>query len=80
MEYECREKVSIPANKPNIFMRGKGKGKTAIVWSHSSVDNKESATFKVEAPHFIAFGISVKVHIFFQVTPYLSHFHFNPLV
>ncbi|CAK9138882.1 unnamed protein product [Ilex paraguariensis] len=55
-----REKVYIPPNKPYIFLRGNGKGKSAIVWSHSSVDNYESATFKVEAPNFIAFGISFK--------------------
>uniref|UniRef100_A0A5B7C9V8 Pectinesterase n=1 Tax=Davidia involucrata TaxID=16924 RepID=A0A5B7C9V8_DAVIN len=55
-----REKVHIPHNKPYIFMRGNGKGKTAIVWSQSSVNNFESATFKVEAPHFVAFGISFK--------------------
>lgn len=56
-----REKVHIPETKPHIFMRGNGKGKTAIVWSESSSDNNASATFKVEAPDFIAFGISFKV-------------------
>ncbi|KAK3002596.1 hypothetical protein RJ639_022368 [Escallonia herrerae] len=55
-----REKVYIPENKPYIFMRGNGRGKTAIVWSQSSDDNTESATIRVEAPHFIAFGISFK--------------------
>ncbi|KAL6970774.1 putative pectinesterase 67 [Sarracenia purpurea var. burkii] len=55
-----REKVHIPHNKPYIFMRGNGKGKTSIVWSQSSEDNFESATFKVEAPHFVAFGIRFK--------------------
>ncbi|KAJ4722003.1 Pectinesterase [Melia azedarach] len=55
-----REKVSIPKDKPYIFMRGNGRGRTAIVWSQSSTDNKESATFKVESPHFVAFGISFK--------------------
>ncbi|KAL5158043.1 putative pectinesterase 67 [Glycine soja] len=54
------EKVHIPENKPYIFMRGNGKGKTAIVWSQSSEDNVASATFKVEAHDFIAFGISFK--------------------
>ncbi|MCI68035.1 pectinesterase, partial [Trifolium medium] len=33
----------------------------AIVWSESSSDNIASATFKAEAPDFIAFGISFKV-------------------
>ncbi|KAJ6902785.1 pectinesterase 67 [Populus alba x Populus x berolinensis] len=55
-----REKVHIPKNKPYIFMRGNGKGRTAIVWSQSSANNKASATFTVEAPNFIAFGISFK--------------------
>ncbi|KAF2289062.1 hypothetical protein GH714_025554 [Hevea brasiliensis] len=41
-------------------MRGNGRGRTALVWSMSSVDNKASATFTVESPHFIAFGISFK--------------------
>ncbi|CAL0300973.1 unnamed protein product [Lupinus luteus] len=55
-----REKVHIPKTKPYIFMRGNGKGKTAIVWSQSSEDNVASATFKAEAKDFIAFGISIK--------------------
>ncbi|KAF4354317.1 hypothetical protein G4B88_007446 [Cannabis sativa] len=55
-----REKVHIPPNKPYIFLRGNGRGRTHIVWSQSSSDNVESATFKVESPHFIAFGISFK--------------------
>lgn len=53
--------MKIPYTKPYIFMRGNGKGKTSIVWSQSSVDNTQSATFIVEAPHFVAFGISFKV-------------------
>ncbi|KAK1592805.1 hypothetical protein Q3G72_030653 [Acer saccharum] len=55
-----REKVHIPKEKPYIFLRGNGRGKTAIVWSQSSANNKASATFTAEAPHFIAFGISFK--------------------
>ncbi|XLR61004.1 probable pectinesterase 67 [Arachis hypogaea] len=55
-----REKVHIPKTKRYIFMRGNGKGRTAIVWSQSSSDNIDSATFKVEARDFIAFGISFK--------------------
>ncbi|XP_028753524.1 probable pectinesterase 67 [Neltuma alba] len=55
-----REKVTIPKNKPYIFLRGNGRGKTAIVWSQSSVDNIESATFKVEAHNVIVFGVSIK--------------------
>ncbi|WMV56635.1 hypothetical protein MTR67_050020 [Solanum verrucosum] len=41
-------------------MRGNGKGRTSIVWSESSTDTTKSATFKVEAPNFVAFGISFK--------------------
>ncbi|KAG6731588.1 hypothetical protein I3843_01G129200, partial [Carya illinoinensis] len=55
-----RVKVHVPKSKPYIFLRGNGKGRSAIVWAQSSSDNVESATFKVEAPHFIAFGISFK--------------------
>jgi len=57
--------VHVPQNKPYIFMRGNGRGKTAIVWSQSSEDNIDSATFKVEAHDFIAFGISFKVNSFY---------------
>ncbi|XP_010259708.1 PREDICTED: probable pectinesterase 67 [Nelumbo nucifera] len=55
-----REKVHVPEKKPYIFLRGNGKGKTSLVWSQSSESNLESATLKVEASHFIAFGISIK--------------------
>ncbi|KAK1385572.1 Pectinesterase [Heracleum sosnowskyi] len=55
-----REKVTIPEKKPYIFLRGNGKGKTAISWSHSSVDNTESATLKILAPHVVVFGLSIK--------------------
>ncbi|CAH2040958.1 unnamed protein product [Thlaspi arvense] len=40
--------------------RGNGKGKTFIVWSQSSPDGFESATFRVESPNFVAYGISFK--------------------
>ncbi|CBI22874.3 hypothetical protein VitviT2T_006127 [Vitis vinifera] len=55
-----KEKVHIPENKPYIFLRGNGRGRTSIVWSQSSKDNIESATFKVKAPHVVIFGISFK--------------------
>lgn len=61
--HACREKVHIPKDKPYIFMRGNGKGRSIIAWSQSSADNVESATFRAEAPYFIAFGISFKVSI-----------------
>ena len=61
-----REKVHIPENKPYIFLRGNGRGRTSIVWSQSSKDNIESATFKVKAPHVVIFGISFKVRCFFS--------------
>ncbi|KAL8140341.1 hypothetical protein V2J09_006362 [Rumex salicifolius] len=54
------EKVQIPESKPFIFMRGNGLGKSFIQWSQSSKNNIDSATFKVEASNFIAFGISFK--------------------
>lgn len=65
-----REKVHIPVNKPYIFLRGNGKGRTAIVWSESSINNVESAVLRAEAPHFIAFGVSFKVHYFLFSYPY----------
>ncbi|KAL2229672.1 UNVERIFIED_CONTAM: putative pectinesterase 67 [Sesamum indicum] len=55
-----REKVRIPANKPYIFMRGSGRGRTSIASSNISTKDYDSATFNVEAPHFVAFGISFK--------------------
>ncbi|KAE8076674.1 hypothetical protein FH972_015308 [Carpinus fangiana] len=55
-----REKVHIPKNKPYIFLRGNGRGRSAIVWAESSDENVASATFRIEAPNFIAFGISFK--------------------
>lgn len=56
-----REKVTIPENKPFIFIRGNGKGRTSVTWSESSTNNTESATFKVKAPHVVVFGLSIKV-------------------
>lgn len=63
MFWEKRERVHIPENKPFIFMRGNGKGKTVIESSQSATDNVASATFKVEGNHFVAFGISIRVRI-----------------
>ncbi|KAF9623090.1 hypothetical protein IFM89_036534 [Coptis chinensis] len=55
-----REKIHIPTNKPYIFMRGNGRGRTRVVWDHSSFDNTDSATLRVEGANFVAFGISFK--------------------
>ncbi|XP_020597547.1 probable pectinesterase 67 [Phalaenopsis equestris] len=55
-----REKIVIPENKPYIFMRGNGKGKTSIVWNDSLQNNTKSATITVKADNFNAFGISFK--------------------
>ncbi|KMZ63546.1 pectin methylesterase, family CE8 [Zostera marina] len=55
-----REKITIPENKPFIFMRGNGKGKTHLVWNESSTSNTDSATLTVDADNFVAFGISFK--------------------
>lgn len=58
----AREKVVIPESKSYIFLRGNGKGRTAIVWDDSSNNNTESASFTVWADNIIVFGISFKVH------------------
>ncbi|WOK93491.1 putative pectinesterase 67 isoform X1 [Canna indica] len=55
-----REKVVIPKNKEYIFLRGNGRGRTAIVWDDSSTNNTLSTTFTVWANNFVAFGISFK--------------------
>ncbi|KAF8095443.1 hypothetical protein N665_0332s0025 [Sinapis alba] len=47
-------------------MRGNGKGKTIIESSQSSVDNVASATFKVDANHFVDFGISIRGYVFIR--------------
>lgn len=57
-----REQVGVPKNKPYIYLRGNGKGKTTIIYDQSTIDNSESATFTVEANNFVAFGITFKVH------------------
>ncbi|GAB4850752.1 Probable pectinesterase 67 [Ancistrocladus abbreviatus] len=56
-----REKVHIPENKPFIFMRGNGIGRTSIVWSQSSTKNAESATFTADAPKFHRFRHKLQV-------------------
>ncbi|KAF5177181.1 Pectinesterase [Thalictrum thalictroides] len=55
-----REKIHIPKEKQYIFMRGNGKGKTHIVWDRCSENNTDSATLRVDASNFVAFGISFK--------------------
>ncbi|WOH15849.1 hypothetical protein DCAR_0935395 [Daucus carota subsp. sativus] len=55
-----REKVTIPPKKPFIYIRGNGKGRTAIAWSQSSTNNTESATLKIQAPNVVVFGLSIK--------------------
>ncbi|XP_058083251.1 probable pectinesterase 67 [Magnolia sinica] len=55
-----REKITIPKNKPYIFLRGNGKAKTSIIWDDSSTDNAESATLTVFAPRVVVWGISFK--------------------
>ncbi|KAJ4869998.1 putative pectinesterase 67 [Raphanus sativus] len=52
--------MHIPENKPFIFMRDNGKGKTVTESSQSSVDIVASATVKVEANHFVDFVISIR--------------------
>ncbi|XP_008781333.2 probable pectinesterase 67 [Phoenix dactylifera] len=55
-----REKVVIPERKSYIFLRGNGKGRTAILWDESCNNNTESASFSVWADNIIVFGISFK--------------------
>ncbi|KAJ3709233.1 hypothetical protein LUZ61_012938 [Rhynchospora tenuis] len=55
-----REQVVVPKNKQYIYLRGNGKGRTAIVYDGCSDNNSESATFTVEANNFVAFGITFK--------------------
>jgi pectin methylesterase-like acyl-CoA thioesterase len=54
-------KVVIPANKPFIFVRGNGKGRTSITHESASSDNAESAAFVINADNVIVFGISFRV-------------------
>jgi len=51
----------IPKNKPFIFVRGNGKGRTSISHESASPDNAESAAFTVNADNVIVFGISFRV-------------------
>jgi hypothetical protein len=51
----------IPENKPFIFVRGNGKGRTSISHESASIDNAESAAFTVKADNVIIFGISFRV-------------------
>ncbi|CAL4956354.1 unnamed protein product [Urochloa decumbens] len=53
-------KVTIPADKPFIFVRGNGKGRTSISHESASADNAESAAFTVNADNVIVFGISFR--------------------
>ncbi|KAL6902255.1 hypothetical protein ACP4OV_005131 [Aristida adscensionis] len=55
-----REKVVIPMEKPFIFMRGNGKGRTTISYESASPDNAESAAFVVDADNVVVFGISFR--------------------
>ncbi|KAJ4733863.1 Pectinesterase [Rhynchospora pubera] len=57
---EVLERVVVPKNKQYIYLRGNGKGRTAIVYDECSDNNSESATFTVEANNFVAFGITFK--------------------
>lgn len=55
-----RGKVVIPENKPFIFVRGNGKGRTSISHESASSDNAESAAFTVNADNVIVFGVSFR--------------------
>lgn len=51
----------IPENKPFIFVRGNGKGRTSISHESASSDNAESAAFTVNSDNVIVFGVSFRV-------------------
>ncbi|KAF8730420.1 hypothetical protein HU200_016997 [Digitaria exilis] len=53
-------KVVIPKNKPFIFVRGNGKGRTSISHESASADNAESAAFTVNADNVVVFGVSFR--------------------
>jgi hypothetical protein len=57
----CSGKVVIPENKPFIFVRGNGKGRTTISHESASIDNAESTAFIVNGDNVIVFGISFRV-------------------
>ncbi|XP_059630819.1 probable pectinesterase 29 [Cornus florida] len=56
---EYRERVTIPRDKPFVYLKGEGKRKTIIVWdAHGSITT--SATFTSEADNIVAKGIGFK--------------------
>lgn len=55
-----RGKVVIPKDKPFVFVRGNGKGRTSISHESASSDNAESAAFSVNADNVIVFGVSFR--------------------
>ncbi|KAK4405464.1 putative pectinesterase 67 [Sesamum angolense] len=52
-----------PVSNPPHWTRS-GRGRTSIASSHISTKDYDSATLKVEAPHFVAFGISFKGNVY----------------
>ncbi|KAK6260351.1 Pectinesterase, partial [Theobroma cacao] len=54
-----REKVTIPANKPCIFLEGAGSKLTSIEWG-DHMDTCDSATFTSSPDNIVAKGISFK--------------------
>jgi hypothetical protein len=67
----------IPENKPFIFVRGNGKGRTTISHESASIDNAESTAFIVNADNVIVFGISFRVRAPL-IFPYLCFYYFFP--
>jgi hypothetical protein len=61
----------IPKNKPFIFVRGNGKGRTSISHESASPDNAESAAFTVNADNVIVFGISFRVRASSLISLYM---------
>ncbi|XP_059654412.1 probable pectinesterase 29 [Cornus florida] len=56
---EYREQVTIPKDKPFIYLKGEGKRKTSVVWdAHGSITT--SATFTSEADNIVAKSITFR--------------------
>ncbi len=59
----CREKVTVPSNKPYIIFQGAGMSSTIISYSEtaSSVGTADSATVTIWATNFVAKGMGFEV-------------------
>lgn len=56
-EILCREQVKIPREKPYIYLKGEGKGRTNVTWDgHESIAT--DATFISEADYTVVKSIT----------------------